>query len=451
MLTFLTPILHLSPQKIGLLSSMHTHWSGSNPGRKNNIPSFAIWVKMLFCIFYFSNFSYAQEKIAKQDLSDVIKQVLKKKYDSAQTPKKPGIPILPSIGYNPSLGVVIGAKSVTSFQVGTAENTTASVIGVEALYTSKNIATLQARHNIFLPNNVLNFQGNWQLSRFGIVDFGIGAGNARNGGETFNLDEFPTVIGDSAFPIAFNYFRLQEKVFLQVAPHFFVGGGISINLHSKITDEKLSTTFSTPHFLYSVRNNYSPSAYNANGILFSLQYATREHPIRSYGGVYAELTLGSNTRWLGSTHRATQLQYDFRKYWSLSKQRPDKVLAVWHWASYMLSGSVPYLDLPGTGSDAYYRMGRGYTISRVKGPSYAYFETEYRFPITANHLLSGVCFVNLQTASDDLGKKIFQYWEPAAGTGLRILFQKQSRSTICIDFAKGRGSSGIFFGLNEAF
>jgi len=406
---------------------------------------------MLFCIFYFSNFSYAQEKIAKQDLSDVIKQVLKKKYDSAQTPKKPGIPILPSIGYNPSLGVVIGAKSVTSFQLGTAENTTASVIGVEALYTSKNIATLQARHNIFLPNNVLNFQGNWQLSRFGIVDFGIGAGNARNGGETFNLDEFPTVIGDSAFPIAFNYFRLQEKVFLQVAPHFFVGGGISINLHSKITDEKLSPTFSTPHFLYSVRNNYSPSAYNANGILFSLQYATREHPIRSYGGVYAELTLGSNTRWLGSTHRATQLQYDFRKYWSLSKQRPDKVLAVWHWASYMLSGSVPYLDLPGTGSDAYYRMGRGYTISRVKGPSYAYFETEYRFPITANHLLSGVCFVNLQTASDDLGKKIFQYWEPAAGTGLRILFQKQSRSTICIDFAKGRGSSGIFFGLNEAF
>jgi hypothetical protein len=127
------------------------------------------------------------------------------------------------------------------------------------------------------------------------------------------------------------------------------------------------------------------------------------------------------------------------------------VLAVWHWASYMLSGSVPYLDLPGTGSDAYYRMGRGYTISRVKGPSYAYFETEYRFPITANHLLSGVCFVNLQTASDDLGKKIFQNWEPAAGTGLRILFQKQSRSTICIDFAKGRGSSGIFFGLNEAF
>ena len=405
--------------------------SGSRLKKKLLVPSSARWVKTVFCMLFVCNISYGQEGVTIHDLGDVIKQVLKKKVDSTQPAKKPGIPILPSFGYNPSLGFVIGAKSVMSFQLGSAKTTTASVIGVEALYTSKNIVTL--------------------LSRFGIVDFGIGAGNARTRNETFNLDEFPIEIGDSAFPITFNYFRLQEKVFVKVAPHFFVGGGISINIHNRITDEKLSPTFSTPHQLYSVRNNYSPLAYNANGVLFSLQYATREHPIRSYGGIYAELTLASNTRWLGSTHRATQLQYDFRKYWSLSKQRPDKVLAEWHWASYMLSGSVPYLDLPGTGSDAYYRMGRGYTISRVKGPSYAYFETEYRFPITANHLLSGVCFVNMQTASDDLGKKIFQYWEPAVGTGLRILFQKQSRSTICIDFAKGRGSSGIFFGLNEAF
>ena len=91
-------------------------------------------------------------------------------------------------------------------------------------------------------------------------------------------------------------------------------------------------------------------------------------------------------------------------------------------------------------------------IGRFKGPSFSYFESEYRFPITRNKLFSGVAFINLQTASDDLGKKIFQYWEPAAGGGLRILFQKQSRSTVCIDYVKGKyGSSGWFFGLNEVF
>jgi hypothetical protein len=100
----------------------------------------------------------------------------------------------------------------------------------------------------------------------------------------------------------------------------------------------------------------------------------------------------------------------------------------------------------------YNRSGRAYTIGRFRGPSYAYFESEWRFPITRNKLLSGVAFFNLQTASDDLEKKIFQYWDPGGGAGLRILLQKQSRTTMCLDYARGKyGSSGLFFGLNEAF
>jgi len=66
--------------------------------------------------------------------------------------------------------------------------------------------------------------------------------------------------------------------------------------------------------------------------------------------------------------------------------------------------------------------------------------------------LSGVAFFNIQTASDDLGKKIFEYWEPGGGAGLRILLQKQSRTVICIDYAMGKHESrGLFFGLNEVF
>jgi len=108
--------------------------------------------------------------------------------------------------------------------------------------------------------------------------------------------------------------------------------------------------------------------------------------------------------------------------------------------------------MPATAYDTYARSGRAYTMSRFKGPSYSCFESEWRFPITRNKLLSGVAFMNLQTASDDLGKKVFQYWETAGGGGLRVLFQKQSRSTICIDYARGKyGSGAFFFGLNEVF
>jgi hypothetical protein len=47
---------------------------------------------------------------------------------------------------------------------------------------------------------------------------------------------------------------------------------------------------------------------------------------------------------------------------------------------------------------------------------------------------------------------VFQVWEPGGGIGLRILFQKENKTTLCVDFAKGKyGANGLFFGLGEAF
>ena len=375
------------------------------------------------------------------DVGDFLKKLFKKKTDTTNTKKQKNIALLPSIGYNPSFGFVIGAKVSAIKQFGTKENTNLSSFGLEGLYTSKGIITGQARHNVFTAENKLNFQGNWQLSKFLIEDYNIGTGNK----------EYLTK-SDSAFLIKFNYIRLSEKVYQKIGPHLYAGVGASINVRYKIDDEKLETLGSTPHYRYSVRNGFSANKYSANALVLAIQYNTREHPLRSYGGIYADFDLFFSQGWLGSTKNAVQVIYDFRKYISLSRKNPEHVLAFWHIGAYKVSGELPYLALPATGYDTYNRSGRAYTIGRFKGPSFAYFESEYRFPITRNKLISGVAFVNLQTASDDLGKNLFQYWDPAGGGGLRILFQKQSRSTICIDYAKGKyGSGGLFFGLNEVF
>ena len=375
------------------------------------------------------------------DMGDVLKKLFKKKPDTTNTKKQKNVALLPSIGYNPSFGFVIGAKVSAIKQYGQKENTNLSSFGLEGLFTSKGIITAQARHNIFTAENKINLQGNWQLSKFLIEDYSIGTGNK----------DYQTG-SDSSFLIKFNYVRVTEKVYQKIGQNLYAGVGASFNIRYKINDEKLETLGTTPHYRYSQRNEFSATRYSANALLVAIQYNTREHPLRSYGGIYADLDLFFSQRWLGSTKNAVQLVYDIRKYLSLSNKNPEHVLAFWHLGSYKLDGSVPYLALPATGYDTYNRSGRAYTIGRFKGPSFAYFESEYRFPITRNKLLSGVAFLNVQTASDDLGKKIFQYWDPAGGGGLRILFQKQSRSTICIDYAKGKyGSGGWFFGLNEVF
>ena len=420
-------------------------------------------MKIIIQLVFFSLFSlsmvHAQQitalgndSIQVKDAGDVLAGIFSKKTAAMPSEKPPGIAILPSLGYNPSLGFVIGAKLTASRQYGVPANTTCSIFGWEAMYSSKGIITIQARHNIFTAGNAWNLQGNWQLSRFGIIDYGTGTGKSVYRSKGFVINEFPTENGDSTFPIKYTYIRLLEKVYRQVVPHLFAGMGISLDMRSHISDEKQTASFNTPHERYSISNGFNPQKYAANGLLLALQYNTREHPVRAYGGMYADLTLRINQQWLGSTKNAVQLQYDIRKYWSLSRRNKEEVLALWHWASYKLGGSLPYLELPATGSDTYARSGRAYTIGRFKGPSFAYFETEYRFPITRNKLLSGVCFINMQSAGDDSGDKVFDYWEPGGGAGLRILFQKESRTTLCIDFAKGSyGSSGIFFGLSEVF
>jgi hypothetical protein len=413
------------------------------------IHAFSLKLKsILTCLLCLLSFEILAQDVVSNDtlsdvtdVSDLLKKLFNKKSDSTKPKKQGGIAILPSLGYNPSFGFVIGAKASAIKQFGSKETTNLSAFGLEFQYTSKGIITAQARHSVFTKDNKWNLLGNWQLSKFLIMDYNLGTGN-----KDYETDS------DSAFLIRFNFIRLTERAFRKVGKNFYVGAGVSLNIRDKIDDKQLDSLKSTPHSRYSIRNDFNLTKYSANALLLGVEYNTREHPLRSYGGLYADLNLAVSQKWLGSTKTALQIVYDIRKYVSLSKKNPEHVVAFWHLASYTIDGKVPYLALQGTGYDLYNRSGRGYTIGRFKGPQYAYFETEYRFPLTRNKLISGVAFVNFQTASDDLGKKLFQYIDPAAGGGLRILFQKQSRSVVCIDYAKGKyGSGGFFFGLNEVF
>lgn len=382
------------------------------------------------------------------DIGDLISNVFHPHRQPDSVIKRSGITIIPNIASNPSIGSQIGIKAVAGKKLGNDPNTLLSVAATSASITTKGIIYFYVNHNIFTPGNKYNFQGNLVIAKTVTPDYGLGIANASNGSEADQVLANAERKGRALHSVFFN---VREKVYKEVQKNLFVGAGVSFDVRRDIED-KVSKTDLTPYNIYSDRHGFDRSGYSANGLLFNVQYTTRDNQNRAYKGIYADAGFRVNQTWLGSSKSAAQFVTDFRKYFSLSHQNPEHVIAFWNWGSYLLSGNIPYLELPGTAKDGSFRSGRGYTTGYFKGTQYNYSEAEYRFPITRNKFLSGVAFFNVQTANDESGTKLFQKWQPGAGAGLRVLFNKATRTNLCLDYAYGKyGAKGFFLGLNEAF
>lgn len=397
-------------------------------------------------------FQTKANNISKQyDVADLIKDVLHPKKAPDSVLKKPsGITIIPNIASNPSIGFQLGIKAVAGRKLGNDPNTLLSVAATSVSYTTKGILYFYVNHNIYTPGNKWNFQGSIVAAKSVTPDYGLGIGQPDPNGSA----EDQALVNANRKPRAYHsiYLNLREKVYKEVEKNLFVGEGVSFDIRTKIQDKADTTNQLTPYNIYSDEHGFKRDNYRADGLLFNVQYTTRDNQNRAYKGIYADAGFRVNQTWMGSTKSAVQFTTDFRKYFSLSSENPEHVIAIWNWGSYLLSGDIPYLELPGTAKDGSFRSGRGYTTGYFKGTKYNYSEIEYRFPILKNKFISGVAFFNEQTANDETGTKLFQKFQPGGGGGLRVLFNKATRTNLCLDYAWGKyGSKGFFLGLNEAF
>jgi len=382
------------------------------------------------------------------DIGNLVENIFHphKKQDSLH--KRSGITIIPNIAANPTIGFQLGIKAVAGIKVGKDPKTLMSVAATSASATTKGIIYFYISHNVFTNANKWNLQGSLVIAKIVTPDFGMGIGYAAG---TTKEDSILTNPARKGYGLNSIYFIFREKIYREVFAGFFLGAGVSFEVRKKI-ENKSPADVSTPYNIYTDRYGFERDHYQSNGFVFSSQYTTRDNQNRAYKGIHAEVGFRLNQSWMGSTKNAFQFTTDFRKYFSLSHRNPGHVIALWNWGSYLISGALPYLELPGTGKDPGSRSGRGYTVTYFKGTKYNYSEAEYRFPITRNKFLSGVAFFHMQTANDDLGTLLFQRWQPGGGGGLRILFNKATRTNLCLDYAFGAyGSKGFFLGLNEAF
>ncbi|GAA4094663.1 hypothetical protein GCM10022392_16850 [Mucilaginibacter panaciglaebae] len=390
------------------------------------------------------------EDLSKQyDFGDLTHAILHphKKPDSLH--KSSGITIVPNVAANPTIGGQLGIKAVAGRRLGNDPKTLLSVAATSASITTKGIIYFYLNHNVFTPGNKWNFQGNLVAAKTVSPDFGLGIGRGYPNGSTPEK-----ILADGShkgYVIRSNYYNIREKLYKNIGKNFFAGAGMSFEIRRNV-NARDSTGLSTPSGVYNTGHGFPQDHYSSNGFLFNIAYTTRDNPNRTYKGVYFDAGIRVNQRWIGSTKSAVQITSDLRKYISLSDVNPETVLALWNWGSYLVTGDIPYLELPGTARDGSYRSGRGYTSQYFKGTQFNDTEAEFRFPILRNKFLSGVAFGNLQTANDEHGTKLFQVFQPGYGAGFRVLFNKATRTNLALDYAFGQfGRKGFFLNLNESF
>jgi hypothetical protein len=337
----------------------------------------------------------------------------------------------PSVLYSLATGLGVNITGNMAFFTTQDKQENLSTLLTYPTYTQNKQLVLPLESSIWTKNNQYNFVGDWRFLHFPEQTFGLG----------------PYTKSSDAYNLDYNYVRFYQYVLKKIAKDFFIGPGYQLDYHYDIQQLGLAPGTVTDYDTY----GFSPQSVSS-GVALNVLYDTRKNSINPEGGsFYANLVLRQNLTLLGSDQNWSFLLLDVRKYFSLPGNSRN-VLAFWSFDWFTLNGNPPYLDLPSTGWDTYGNTGRGYIQSRFRSKDMVDLEGEYRFAILNNGLIGGVVFTNAESFSQISSGGLFQVIAPAAGAGLRIKFNKFSKTNIAVDYSFGTGgSNGLFLNLGEVF
>lgn len=352
------------------------------------------------------------------DVPDLIRAWLKRPAPSSnQSPSGVETSILPTFSYNPAFGLGLGAVYSASARRGNADSGVSSIQATAAFTTQKQLLTA-------IRADIASKSDQWRL----MGDMRFYKGLQRTHGLGSDTEEEPSLLVD------YYLTRTYLTLYRTVAGPLRIGAGYHLDYYTGIKPSDLDDIEGTGTV--------------ASGVSANALIDTRDNALNASRGVYARASYYTFPESLGSDSSWEASQFEGRAYAPLASAR-RQILAFWGLAWLTGSGEPPYFNLPSVGWDTYGRTARGYPAGRFRGRDWIYGEAEYRVDLLRNGLLGAVAFVNSSRLSDANGQ--YGSWAPGGGAGVRVKLNKRYGTNIAMDFGFGRGSHGIWFGLNEAF
>jgi hypothetical protein len=343
--------------------------------------------------------------------------------------KKLVFSVIPGAGYSLSTGFAIDLSSNLAFYTTAAHHENLSAIDFESVLDTHNQKIFESRSQIWFDNNDYKLTVDLRWKEYPTTTYGLGTSAS-----AINADK-----------INYEYYRISPILFKRITGAFYAGAGFTLDKHYNITQSGNANGTVSDFTKYGFTTQSTSS-----GTIINLLFDNRLNPINPLNGAYASLIYRDDFTFLGSDSHWQQLSLDLRKYFKVSPDRNNNILAFWSILAFT-NGNAPYLDIPYTAWDTYNNSGRGYAEQRFRGKDELYLEGEFRFGITKNGLLGGAVFTNAESFSEYPSNKFVKI-APAAGAGIRIKINKHSDTNVAIDYAYGiYGSRGLFVNLGENF
>ncbi|NVK26946.1 MAG: BamA/TamA family outer membrane protein [Flavobacteriia bacterium] len=378
-------------------------------------------------------------------------------------PGKLYISPLPIVAANPAFGVIYGGAASIGVYMGDPSTTSMSSGLITATYSTKEQLMFTFKANSYTRDNQWMLMTDVRLFFSSQPTYGLGTGPGSHilSDSDIEFDEARSTNNGQGEMLNFNLIRLHQTGLKKINETMYAGVGYHLDAFSSIEDPLVDLGAMPPiasnHYVYSVKYGFDPTAYTISGVSLNWTLDTRDNVANPYKGRYAFASFRFNPEFLGSDQSSTQLWLEYRDYLGLSNSSERNLLALWTFANFTTSGNLPYMALPALGWDQMGRSGRAFPQGRFRGNNMFYAEAEWRFPLpliaSKPDLLGGVVFANVTTASsEDNDINLFQYMEPAAGLGLRIMLQKRARTNLTLDYGWGPDGAGAFYlNLSEYF
>ncbi len=343
---------------------------------------------------------------------------------SDSTTKRFSITPLPIIVSDPFMGLGFGALANANFLTGNVHSTRYSNAQVYAMKTTNGQLAAQINHTIFTNNEKYFIQGKIQYLDWPENVFALGGNTSRE---------------NDIERISYKALEFEERIMRKFGKNNFIGVQYRLYNFWNISSNQVDSIS-----FYS-KNATGKQSFTSSSIGLHFIHDSRDNVQNAFKGNYAEVAINPNLKELGSTQYWTNIRVDLRTYKMLNSNLQHPQILAARVLYEQAIGDVPYMLMPMFGR---YYTTRGYVQGRYRGNSFVSSELEYRAHIWK--AIGGVMFAGAHAVSETDGT--YQYINPTAGAGVRIMLNKSQRTNLRVDYAIGKqNEGGLYLQVTEAF